>query len=163
MKLPLRCFSNRIERRFAVGSLVGAALIATVGGCSSQAFDEPPCFPPKYSVTPTTAGPGELVTVAAPKADCNPRYGEDARIQVILTDEQGVEVINTTAPMTDAGSFTFAFSIPARTAVGEAAVTAMPHNVDWCDDTGRNNRAEGRAVLQRASCVLPVEQLIITR
>lgn len=104
------------------------------------------------------------MTVTAPEADCNPRYGANARIQVIVTDEKGVEVINATAPMTDAGGFNYTFDVTAQMAVGEAAVTAMPYNIDWCDDTGRNNRAAGDTVKSKAaSCVMPVESLSITR
>jgi hypothetical protein len=163
MKFPFRYSGSRTGGRFAVASMVGAALISAVGGCSSGPSVEPPCFPPDYSVTPTEARPGEMVTVAAPGADCNPRYGENARIQVVITDERGVETINTTAPMTDAGAFAYTFRVPAQMAVGEAAVTATPHQVDWCDDTGTNNRAEGAANLNRVSCAEPREPLIIIR
>ncbi|VXB29938.1 hypothetical protein ARTHRO9AX_150136 [Arthrobacter sp. 9AX] len=64
--------------------------------------------------------------------------------------------------MTDAGQFTYTFTVSVETAVGEAEVTAFPDNIDWCDDTGRNNRAEGAGKLERASCVTPVETLTIT-
>lgn len=103
------------------------------------------------------------MTVAAPASDCNPRYGVNARIQVSVTDKSGTEVISATAPMTDAGEFTYTFTVPAEIAAGEATVTAMPHNIDWCDDTGRNNRAEGAESFELASCATPVEALIITR
>lgn len=103
------------------------------------------------------------MTVSAPAATCDPRYGPDAHVQVIVTAEGGAEVINTTAPMTDAGEFTYTFAVPAGMAVGTAEVTAMPHNIDWCDDTGMNNRAKGTLQLELASCVRPVETLTITR
>lgn len=146
---------------FAV--VFGAALIDTAGACSSYPGDEPPCFPPAYSVSPTSAKPGETVTVAAPAADCNPRYGANAQIQVIVTDAGGAEVINTTAPMTDAGEFTYIFTVPDEMEAGDALVTAMPHNIDWCDDTGRNNRAEGTVNFERVSCAMPIKALTITR
>lgn len=102
--------------------------------------------------------------VIAPDADCNPRYGANARIQVTVTDAKGVEVVTTTAPMNDAGGFISSFQIPAQSAVGDAAVTAVPYSIDWCDDTGKNNRAVGAAVsLRRASCVVPMKPLGITR
>lgn len=104
-----------------------------------------------------------MVTVEAPPADCDPRYGTNAQIQVSVTDNSGAEVINTTAPMTDSGEFTYTFTVPADVAAGEAAVTAMPHDIDWCDDTGRNNRAEGTTNFIRAACAMPVETLTITR
>jgi hypothetical protein len=115
-------------------------------------------------VKPSPAKAGERVTVTAPDADCNPRYRDNARIQVTVTDATNVKVLDATAPMNDAGGFTYTFEVPAQTAVGDAAVTAIPDNIDWCDDTGRNNRADGTALTpQRASCVLPMKPLTITR
>lgn len=103
------------------------------------------------------------MTVAAPGAGCNPRYGANAQIQVSVTDESGAEVINAMTSMTDSGEFTYTFTVPAEIAVGEAMVTAMPHNIDWCDDTGRNNRAGGTAQLELVSCAKPEKPLTITR
>lgn len=153
------------DRRAAIGATVGAlVLVASVSGCSSTAGQEPPCFPPAYSLSPTEAKPGQSVTVSAPDAACNPRYGQNARIQVSVTDAAGAEVVNTTSAMNDAGGFTYTFVLPARTAVGAAAVTAMPYNIDWCDDTGRNNRVAGAGDAQavRVSCAMPVKPLTIT-
>jgi len=134
------------------------------GGASSSA-GEPPCFPPPYSVSPSEARPGEHVTVQAEDARCSPRYGANARIQIGVTDSSGAKVINTTSAMNDGGGFTYTFVVPARTAKGQATVTAVPYNIDWCDDTGRNNRVAVGAVvlLQRASCVFPVKPLTISR
>ena len=143
-------------------ALVGIAFLATAGACSSSSDGEPPCLPAAYSVSPATAKPGDTVTVASPGADCNPRYGANAQIQVSVTDESGAKVINTTTPMTDSGRFTYTFAVPAEMAVGEATVTAMPYNIDWCDDTGRNNRAEG-VQFELASCAVPEKPLTITR
>jgi hypothetical protein len=115
-------------------------------------------------VNPASTKAGEKVTVTAPGADCNPRYGKNALIQVTVIDASGVKVIDTTAPMNDDGGFTYTFEVPARTAAGDAAVTAMPYGLDWCDDTGRNNRVQGTAAtLERASCAMPVKPLSITR
>jgi len=153
-------------RRSSVVIAVAAILVVTAAsGCASSSGNgEPPCFPPAFSVNPSSAKAGEKVTIAAPDADCNPRYGENARIQVTVTDATGIEVLNSTAAMNDAGGFTYTFEVPAQTAAGEAAVTAMPYNIDWCDDTGKNNRADGAvATLQRASCVLPMMPLNVTR
>ena len=58
------------------------------------------------TVAPSSAKPGDAVTVMAPDADCNPRYGSNARIQVIMTDAAGMDVVAATAPMNDAGAFT---------------------------------------------------------
>jgi hypothetical protein len=120
-------------------------------------------------VSPAEAMPGQAVTVSAPDADCDPRYGHDAQIEVIVTDASGAEVVRETAPMNDGGGFTYTFTVPSDTAAGEASVTALPYNVDWCDDTGRNNRVSGTAGaaagvdLERASCALPLRPLLITR
>ena len=105
------------------------------------------------------------MTVAAPDAGCNPRYGNNARIQVSVTDATGVEVVNTTSAMNDAGGFTYTFVVPARTAAGDAAVTAVPYNIEWCDDTGRNNRVAGAGDvgLERVSCAVPMKPLTVTR
>jgi hypothetical protein len=140
-------------------------VMMAAAGCSLSSTGEPPCFPPPYSVSPSEARAGDSVTVQAQDAGCNPRYGANARIQITVADSSGTKVINSTAAMNDGGGFTYTFVVPARTANGQATVTAVPYNIDWCDDTGRNNRAAGAAVvlLQRASCVLPVEPLTIRR
>jgi hypothetical protein len=143
-------------------------LASAVSGCASTipGNGEPPCFPPAFSVAPSSAKPGDRVTVMAPDAACNPRYGGNARIQVTMTDAAGVEVLAATAPMNDAGGFSYGFDVPAGTAAGEASITAMPFNIDWCDDTGRNNRVAGAAAgltLERVSCVTPTKPLTITR
>lgn len=92
------------------------------------------------------------------------RYGENARVRVTVTDAAGAKVINRTAPMNDAGGFTYTFEVPLQAAVGDAAVEATPYDIDWCDDTGRNNRAAGAAAtLERASCAARIEPLNIAR
>lgn len=158
-RFPPRLFWRRLV--FSVA--LAAPFLAAAAACSSSSGGEPPCFPPAYSVSPAIARPGEAVTVAAHAADCNPRYGPQARIHVTVTDKSGAEVINTTAPMTDAGEFAYTFTVPAGMAAGEAAVTAIPHNIDWCDDTGRNNRVGRTSNLDRASCAMPVEELTVLR
>ncbi|MBT2515446.1 hypothetical protein J7E82_18415 [Arthrobacter sp. ISL-30] len=103
------------------------------------------------------------MTVQASDAGCDPRYGENALIRVTVTDATGTKVIDTTAPMNDAGGFIFTFDAPSQTAVGEAAVEALPHNVDWCDDTGRNNRVHGAPItLERTLCAARIETLSIS-
>ncbi|WP_257614067.1 hypothetical protein [Arthrobacter sp. 31Y] len=115
-------------------------------------------------MTPSSAKLGEAVTVSAPDATCNPRYGSNAQVRIIFTDATGVEVLNTTAPMSDKGGFTFTTEVPLQTAVGEAAVYAAPEGVDSCDDTGKNNRAgPGEAELEMASCAKPMKPLNITK
>lgn len=80
-----------------------------------------------------------------------------------VTDAIQAELLSTIAPMNDAGGFSFSFEVPAGAAAGEAAVSAVPYNIAWCDDTGKNNRAVGTAeAMQRASCTMPVSALQIT-
>jgi hypothetical protein len=140
-------------------------VVASASECTSSSGNgEPPCLPPAFSLDSPSVKAGGKVTVTAPDADCNPRYGENALIQVTVADATGVKVIDATAPMNDAGGFTYSFEVPAQTAAGDAAVLALPYNIDWCDDTGRNNRADGAATtLQRASCAPPTKPLSITR
>ncbi|MEQ7734810.1 hypothetical protein, partial [Escherichia coli] len=82
-------------------------MVSGLTNCGYPWRDEPPCFPPDYVVNPSTAKVGDTVTVSARDADCNPRYGHDARIQVTLTDASGQNVIKDTGPMNDAGGFTY--------------------------------------------------------
>ncbi|MBO1267878.1 hypothetical protein J1902_07795 [Arthrobacter sp. PO-11] len=120
-------------------------------------------MPPHYSVTPASAKPGDTVTVSAPDATCNPRYGANAKVAVTVTDSAGAVVLEELAPMNDAGGFRFEFDVPAASAAGAAVVTAMPHGVDWCDDTGRNNRLARSGDFDRASCAMPMQMLTITK
>ncbi|MGM0929022.1 MAG: hypothetical protein ACQEXN_04850 [Actinomycetota bacterium] len=142
---------------------------ASTAGCGViSGIVAPPCLPPEYSVSPAAASPGQTVAVSAPDAGCNPRYGSDAQIEVLVTDAAGAEVVRETGPMNDGGGFTYSFTVPSEIAAGEATVTAMPYNIDWCDDTGRNNRASGTAgeaglELERVSCAVPLRPLLITR
>ncbi|MFE5839439.1 hypothetical protein [Arthrobacter sp. NPDC056493] len=155
---------SRFRALAAVASATAMAMMSAAG-CAPSPAGEPPCFPPPYSVRPSEARPGDSVTVQAQDAGCNPRYGGNARIQISVTDSAGAKVIYATSAMNDGGGFTYTFVVPARTTKGQAAVTAVPYSIDWCDDTGRNNRVAGAAVvlLQRASCVLPVKPLTIRR
>ncbi len=143
-----------------------ALIAAAVSGCSAPGpFDAPPCFPPAFSLQPAAAKVGQNVVVTAPDADCDPRYGRNARIHVTVTDAVGTRILDETAPMNDAGGFSYAFDVPPGAAPGAATVTAMPHSVDWCDDTGRNNRMPTSLAddeFDRASCVEPVRILTIT-
>jgi hypothetical protein len=75
-----------------------------MSGCASSTDnDEPPCFPPSFLVKPATAKAGERVTVPAPDAECNPRYGDNARIRATVNDAANTKVIDVTAPMNDDG------------------------------------------------------------
>ena len=149
-------------RPFLTIGLTGLLSASALAACSSSAQGEPPCFPPKFSANPSSVATGERVTVSAADAQCNPRYGQDARIKITVTDSNGVKVVDTTAPMNDAGGFTYTFSLPAETAVGKGSISAYPYDIDWCDDTGRNNRAKaGTPALTVASCAMPQETITV--
>ncbi|WP_307072395.1 hypothetical protein [Arthrobacter pascens] len=143
-------------------AVVAATLLLAVCGCGRDIFAPPPCMPPEYSVSPSAAKPGEKVTVSAPDTTCDARYGPAARVLVTVTDAAGVSVLEELAPMTDDGAFTFVFTVPQSAAAGEGGVSAVPYGVDWCDDTGVNNRAApGGLGLDRVSCALRLVPLTV--
>jgi hypothetical protein len=143
-------------------SLIAVLPAAAVAGCSSSSLGEPPCFPPKFSATPSRARTGEVVTVSASDAQCNPRNGEKARIKITVTDFSGGKVIDVTGPMNDVGGFTFIFRMPAEAAAGGGSFAVYPYEIDWCDDTGRNNRAHAEApAFTLVSCLMPQEPITI--
>lgn len=137
--------------------------MAALAGCSPAPWGAPPCMPPDYSVSPSTVESGDTVSVQAQDSDCDPRYGKNAKIQVTVTDSEGITLLRTTAPMSDAGGFKYSFEVPQGAAPGPAAVEAYPYGVDWCDDTGQNNRVSGAdPSIARASCAARIEELSIT-
>lgn len=151
--------------RLARWAAVAATVLAGAGLVScSQIFESQPCMPPQFSLSQDTVSPGGSVTVSAEDASCDPRYGDNAQIQVEVVDGSGAKIVETLAPMNDAGGFSAAITLPAAAVPGLVTVTAYPYNLDWCDDTGKNNRV-GRAApsgIERASCVMPSEPLTIT-
>ncbi|WP_312099808.1 hypothetical protein [Corynebacterium dentalis] len=153
-----------INRPFRTLSVAAAVVVGmpALAGCGSISRDEPPCLPPEFSASPASATVGDQVTVAADDSECNPRYGHGASIKITITDSAGNQVIDTTAPMNDAGGFTYTFNVPADTAAGGSSITAYPHGIDWCDDTGRNNRAQTEThTLTLVSCVMPQESITV--
>lgn len=155
--------TQRLLQRVALAISAATLTTAVTTGCGPSMGGAPPCLPPEYAVSPSSAKLGDSVTVSAADAKCDPRYGADARISIVLVDAAGIEVLRTTAPMTDAGGFSAAVEVPLQSARGVMAVNAIPYGVDWCDDTGRNNRVgRGELALERASCVLPTKPLNIT-
>ncbi|UPO76864.1 hypothetical protein [Arthrobacter sp. Helios] len=147
--------NNRPFRTLIVAAAVVVGMPA-LAGCQSIFRDDPPCLPPEFSASPASATVGGQVTVAADDSECNPRYGQDASIKITVTDSAGNQVIDTTAPMNDAGGFTYTFNVPASTAPGAGSIVAYPDGIDWCDDTGRNNRAQvGPHNFALVSCVMP--------
>jgi hypothetical protein len=143
-------------------ALCSALMMLGLSGCRNI-FALPPCMPPEFTVTPSAAKPGDLVTVSAPETKCDARYGEGAQVSVQVLDLYGNPVLDGLAPMTDDGGFTFMFTVPAGMSPGKAGVTAYPYNLDWCDDTGANNRAaSGPQSLVQVSCaqrMLPLDIL----
>ena len=151
-----------MARSYLTISLIAVLSVAAVAGCSASSQGEPPCFPPKFSANPSSVRTGEEVTVSASDAQCNPRYGENARIKITVTDFSGGKVIDTTAPMNDAGGFTYTFRVPPEAAAGEGSIAAYPNDIDWCDDTGRNNRADAEApAFTLVSCAMPQKPITI--
>jgi len=147
-------------------AVFAALLLAGTGwtACSRSMVSQQPCLPPPFSVSAATAMPGGTVTVAAADSRCNPRYGESAQVQVTLRDSTGKEIVKELAPMSDKGGFSFELHIPAKAAPGPATVESYPYNVDWCDDTGRNNRVgqgDPGAEIERTSCAARVQQVQI--
>ncbi|AIY02852.1 hypothetical protein ART_3253 [Arthrobacter sp. PAMC 25486] len=125
-------------------------------------------MPPPFSISADTIRPGGNLTVKADDADCDPRYGADAQILLEITDGSGEKVVDTLAPMNDAGGFSAAVKVPDSAVPGQGAVNAYPWNLDWCDDTGRNNRmgnpgvgADAAPDIELASCTLPSKPLTI--
>lgn len=151
------------RHRWLFGYAAGTCVLLASSGCAdSIAKDEPPCLPPTYSVSPAAARPGETVTVRAGDAACNPRYGQNALVQITVSDAGGQKVLTTTAPMNDAGGFTYQFDVPPQTIPGQANVEAYPYGVDWCDDTGRNNRVAHPSGIARTSCAARTVPLTIS-
>lgn len=145
-------------------------LVAVLAGLAGTACGGPPgsapmgsgCMPPPFALSPATAHPGGSITVTADDSDCDPRYGDNAQIQLEVFDGSGAKVGEALAPMNDAGGFSATVDLPAGAVPGEGMVSTYPYNLDWCDDTGRNNRVGAAATdLERASCVLPTEPLHI--
>ena len=148
-------------RRVVTLGLCAAFLTVALGSCRNV-FAPPPCMPPAFTVTPSEAKPGDLVTVSAPDTTCDAGYGQGAQVQVELLNAAGTPLLEELAPMTDDGGFTFVFTVPAGMPAGKAGVTAYPYNVDWCDDTGVNNRAAaGPRTLIQVSCAQRLVPLVI--
>lgn len=74
----------RMPGRGRLYGIAGALALLASSGCAAEPStrDEPPCFPPVCSVNPAAAKPGGTVTVHAADADCNPRYGQHALVQI---------------------------------------------------------------------------------
>lgn len=82
-----------------------------LAACTQPGMSQP-CLPPSFSLSPATAKSGASITVAADDASCNPRYGENAQIQVEVYDGSGAKVLETLAPTNDAGAFSVSLDLP---------------------------------------------------
>lgn len=136
-------------------------MLLAVAGCIAPIHTSTPCMPPAYTLDSPVVAPSETLGMSAPDATCNPRYGKDARVRIDLVDARQQVVLTELAPMSDAGSFAFDLRIPGGTKPGAYGITAMPNGLDWCDDTGSNNRLGGAdtgiegVAAARASCAMP--------
>jgi hypothetical protein len=111
------------------------------------------------------------VTVTANDASCHPRYGQNAQIEISVMNAQMVEIFHGLGPMSDDGGFTFELVLPVTAEPGKVTVIARPYDLDWCDETGVNNRLNGAEApegggdpglaLERADCINPVQPLLI--
>lgn len=152
---------------FLTVSVLSAVLLLGAG-CSPEGVwqrDSQPCMPPPLSLSADMASPGDPVTISANDATCNPRYGAAAQVKVEVFDSFGNMVLDRKAPMNDAGGFSYRFEVPDSAVPGTWLVSAAPHDLDWCDDTGKNNRV-GRAPsienIQRVSCAMRALELGVT-
>ncbi|WP_155849469.1 hypothetical protein [Arthrobacter sp. H20] len=81
-------------------------------------------------VPPSITKLNEMAAVMAIDATCNPRYAENARVHMTVTDACGEQIINFTERMINAGGFTYSFDVPTDAAPGEAASEEVPSGVD---------------------------------
>ncbi len=148
-------------RRGLLVATLGAGALLGLPGCSLMLHSSGPCMPPGYMLDSLVVAPGGTLRVSAPAATCNPRYGEAARVRIDLVDARQEVLLSELAPMSDDGSFSHVLDIPATLKPGTYGISAAPDSVDWCDDTGHNNRVEnpgfGDSGLSavRAACATP--------
>ncbi|NJC24261.1 hypothetical protein BJ994_003337 [Arthrobacter pigmenti] len=156
-------YRQQAVRQGTVSMLAAVVFLAASGCASVDPNFAPSCLPPPFSLSSSTVQAGEEVTVRASDADCDPRYGAGAQIEVHLINPGHDVVASGIGPMGDAGAFEHVLTVPLDVTPGKYVIAAMPYRLDWCDDTGRNNRVplEG-AALERASCVRPEEPLTVT-
>lgn len=160
-----------VRRARGMAAVLCAAAVLTGTAACRDVFAPPPCMPPEFTVSPPAAKHGEPVTVSAPDTTCDARYGAEAQVHVTVRDAAGATVVDALAPMNDDGGFSFVFTVPEGAAAGEGGVSAYPYKLDWCDDTGVNNRAvrgqageepgSGGDGLVRVACAERVVPLLI--
>lgn len=142
------------------------AVLAAVGLIIAFTFYAGPgrpgrgCDQPPWELASTIAAPGEAVLVSADgSTSCNPLYGWQASIEIILYDEYGQPLQTVEAPMTSRGAFSADLVIPGELQPGQYAVSAHPRQRDTCDDTNATTTEEQ---LVRTSCALIIKTLTIT-
>ena len=120
-----------------------------------------PCMPPGYMLGSLVVAPGRDIA----------RFGSGSHVQSApwrgskSTDRSGRRpqevLLSELAPMSDEGSFSHVLDIPATLKPGSYGSSAAPDSVDWCDDTGHNNRVENPGFRDsglsavRAACATP--------
>jgi hypothetical protein len=145
-------------------AVVAVLLCSTACGNGPGGFlRQPACMPPPYVITPDQVRAGGTVGIDAGEADCDPTYGDAAQVEVFVTTVDGGRILQELAPMTDAGGFSTEVVVPLGTPPGGYLVSAYPYDVDWCDDTGVNNRLSRAAGdgLVRASCAAAGLPLVV--
>lgn len=150
-------------------AMAGSAALLGVVGCAPFAQQGAPgCMPPKYGLDSASVRAGGTLTVFAQDATCDPRYGLDAKIEISLMDSTGNVFYSVKGPMSDAGAFAQKIRVPSSVEPGEYGISAMPYDIDWCDDTGKNNRVSnsGEAgpgnLIERVSCAMPFLPVVVT-
>ncbi|NKG19527.1 hypothetical protein [Paeniglutamicibacter terrestris] len=125
-------------------------------------------MPPPYKLSSQSVRAGSSVSISAPDATCNPRYGTNAQVHIELLDSNSQILSTALSPMSDAGAFSYSLVVPTASKTGHYWVSATPFVPDWCDDTGKNNRVESAGQraplldLDRVSCALPLLELVVT-
>ena len=150
-----------LRARVLLSGAFGASLMVAFAGCTAPVHTSAPCMPPAYTLDSPAVAPGETLRISAPAATCNPGYGKEAQVRIEVVNDRQQVVLTELAPMSDAGAFTHDLRIPGGTEPGAYGITALPDELDWCDDTGRNNRLGGTGIgiegfaAARASCAVP--------
>lgn len=164
-------WKNRLTRVAGL-AIAGAGMLLGVTACAGGPggpSGPPPCPPPAYSLSAESVTAGGTLRVSAPEATCNPSYGNNAQIEIQLVDSKHKVIETKLAPMTDTGSFNYQLTVPSTLRAGTYSISALPHDLDWCDDTGVNNRLKkssiqnSSVVVVRASCVTPFKDFKVTK
>lgn len=124
----------------AVAVLILSVSTLVSSGCGIK-VSTPQCRPPAFTVTPNTVKPGDTVKVQADDATCDPKYGQNAQVQVWFVDASDIPREPQLGPMNSRGGFELDLKIPLTAIPGQANVSALPYNFD-CGD-GESSDGEG--------------------